>query len=444
MKKIFKNIWGWIINLLKIIMGFLSLGLTMAKKVFKKVFGTVVVLSFLVVPFLNNGINHSIAHWLWYPAMILIVISFVVDWLNKLKPVCDSPTVEFARKWGEALLLFAMISVFVINYYAIDKIWLWIIFAYVALYTPFFFLSLLVFDIKQTGKDAERHQKAFANIVKNIALYWFVDLFYMSVFNYWVVYTETQVFNTTWLWLQFIFGILSLVIITFNLVQVFLNGEKSLWFFMALELVIALITCGYLIFIIPDEDIQKIVLTIVSALLGGILTLVGVAWTIKDTNEKRQKDLERIENERKEEERKKYVPFVNFFTDINSKVDHTITVSKIDLPCSRKKKCYILEPWFLKNTDFSCFYISEVLINNYLIHINPYSFIDKKWVVRIKFKHCFVLSENIEYLGIQIKDMLGNNYRVTLDFETIRCDSGIIKIRGKGCYSSVLVEPVSN
>lgn len=283
-KKFFKNIWGWIINLWKLMIGFLSPVLRMAKKVFKKVFGTVVVLSFLVIPFLNNVINRTTAHWLWYPALILILISLVMDWFHKLKPVFDSSMVEFARKWGEALAVFAMISVFVFNYYDIDKKWLWVIFAYMAVYTPCFFLSLLGFDVKQNGKDVERHQNAFANVVKNIALYWFVDLFYMSVFNYWIIYIENQTFNTTWLSLQFVFGILSLVIITFNLTQVFLNGQKSLWFFMALELVIALTTCGYLIFIIPNEGIQEIVLTIVSALIGGILTLVGVAWTIKQTH----------------------------------------------------------------------------------------------------------------------------------------------------------------
>lgn len=284
MKDFLKNIWGWIINIWKIMMEFISPVLTIAKKVFKKVFGTVVVLSFLVIPFLNNVINHATAHWLWYPALILILISLVMDWFHKLKPVCDSPTVEFARKWGEALIAFAMISIFVINYYDIDKKWLWVIFAYMAIYTPCFFLSLLVFDVKQNGKDVERHKNDFANVVKNIALYWFVDLFYMSVFNYWIIYIENQTFNTTWLSLQFVFGILSLVIITFNLTQVFLNGQKSLWFFMALELVIALITCGYLIFIIPNCNIQEIVLTVVSALIGGILTLVGVAWTIKQTH----------------------------------------------------------------------------------------------------------------------------------------------------------------
>ena len=59
----------------------------------------------------------------------------------------------------------------------------------------------------------------------------------------------------------------------------------------------------YLIYIIPNKDLQAIVIPIVSAVYGGLITLVGVAWTIKDTNDKRKEDLIRIESERKEEER---------------------------------------------------------------------------------------------------------------------------------------------
>ena len=42
----------------------------------------------------------------------------------------------------------------------------------------------------------------------------------------------------------------------------------------------------YLIFLIPGESLQTIVLTITAAVYGGLLTLVGVAWTIKDNSEK--------------------------------------------------------------------------------------------------------------------------------------------------------------
>ena len=92
----------------------------------------------------------------------------------------------------------------------------------------------------------------------------------------------------------FVFGILAVVIIFFNLVNAFLNGAKVLRFFIVLEMIIALIMSGYMIFIIPNESLQEIVLTIVAALYGGILTLVGVAWTIKQTHEDdTKKDVQR-------------------------------------------------------------------------------------------------------------------------------------------------------
>ena len=400
MKKFLKNIWVWIVNLWKIMIGFLSPVLRMAKKVFKKVFGTVVVLSFLVVPFLNNNINHSTAHWLWYPALTFIILSLIMDWFHKLKPVFDSPIVEFARKWGEALAVFAMISVFVFNYYDMDEKWLWVIFAYIAVFTPCFFLSLLVFDVKQNGKDTEKHQKSLANIVKNIALYWFVDLFYMSVFNYWIIYIENQTFNTMWLSLQFVFGILSLVIITFNLTQVFLNGQRSLWFFMALEFVLALIICGYLIFIIPNCNIQEIVLTIASALLGGILTLVGVAWTIKkgdsDRRETQQLTLKPwiflMQGYLSQEEKKKLPKYI--FT--------TSGLAQNDA----KRFCV------LKNTDNGIAILKEISSKRYRYIPIGDAIVDKNSVFYLYVD--FEDDDEKEELRLTIEDVLHNEYNYKL------------------------------
>ena len=43
----------------------------------------------------------------------------------------------------------------------------------------------------------------------------------------------------------------------------------------------------YLIYLIPsEENLQEIVLSIVAAVIGGAITLAGVAWTIKDNSEK--------------------------------------------------------------------------------------------------------------------------------------------------------------
>ena len=207
---------------------------------------------------------------------------------------------------------------------------------------------------------------------------------------------------------------------------------------------IGLVTGIVLEYLVTNEDLRGILTTIFSAILGGTITLTGVAWTIKAGNDKQQKEIARIENDRKEEERKRYVPFVNLYTDKCNKPDHTITIPRVNLPCSCKKNYYIIESCFLKNTDFSAFCVSEIIINNYLIHVQPHSYIDRKWIVKIKFKHCFILDERIEYFGIQVKDMLGNVYNIAIDFEPIYYSNGFIKIKSKGCYPAELVKPNSN
>lgn len=69
---------------------------------------------------------------------------------------------------------------------------------------------------------------------------------------------------------------------------------------------------------VVENTLFSAIIGVYAAMLGGGITLVGVAWTIKDGNDKRQKELERIENERKEEERKKNIPYIKVVKGIES------------------------------------------------------------------------------------------------------------------------------
>ncbi len=40
----------------------------------------------------------------------------------------------------------------------------------------------------------------------------------------------------------------------------------------------------YLIYIIPNDDLQTIVIAIIAAIYGGLFTLAGVAWTINKSD----------------------------------------------------------------------------------------------------------------------------------------------------------------
>ena len=270
------------------------------KRILKIVFKALCIASligFATTPFLPSVVDHGVAQWIWYPSGIFFFIITVIDCLKNKEPVLESPEAEFLGRWGFFCLFPIWSSIFVFNYYDIDVLWLWIIFIIIAITVPFFFFSLFIVYFKSHNTNKSEHQTLVGNMIKYIFLYWFLDLLYLSIFNHWLVPT-------------FVFGIISLVMISFNLVDSFLHGATILRFFIALELVLGLCLSGYLIYIIPDETLQNIVLSISAALIGGIFTLLGVAWTIKKGDADRQADLWRIEEERKVEERKKHIPFI--------------------------------------------------------------------------------------------------------------------------------------
>jgi hypothetical protein len=101
-----------------------------------------------------------------------------------------------------------------------------------------------------------------------------------------------------------------MVYIFYNLTKAFLSNTPKHWLGLLQDFLWGVAITVYLIFLIPNDVLQTIVLSIIAAVYGGLLTLVGVAWTIKDTNDKRQEDFIRIDNERKEEERKKNIPYI--------------------------------------------------------------------------------------------------------------------------------------
>lgn len=402
------------------IKGVISTVLKVFKKIAIAVIGLTSLIAFLVVPFLHNCIDHTLAQWIWYPAVAILVLGSIVGNARNKRPMFKTPLFEFLGKWGEFSAYPIIISIFVFNYYEIDYAWMWVIFGIVALCIPTFFLSLLMFHIKNDHPSEEAKQKSALNIMKSILLYWFIDLLYMSIFNGWLIPT-------------FIFGILSIVIIFFNLINAFLNGAKSLRFFIVLEMILALIMSGYLIFIIPNESVQEIVLTIAAALYGGILTLVGVAWTIKDGNIKRQEDLDRIEKERKNDELRAYRPCAHFYSEYGAKIKEnkklTLNVhSKNDngLEIENNNPIYVKD-FILANSEHSSFYVYGVIINNDTIKLSPASFVRKEDFVRVCFQPIY-MNNAITKISLLLEDLLGNLYELSLNFE--KENSCVYKIIG--------------
>lgn len=384
------------------------------KYIFKGVFLLIIVLFFFTLPFLNNHIDHTIAQLLWYPSCILFIGNIVADCISTDVKSSKIPLYTFLENWGITALVFAFISIFVLRYYEIDNKWLWVIFAFIAIYTPIFFLSLLAFNIKYNKISKEDAQKASLNICKYILLYWLLDLFYMSIFNSWLIPT-------------IIFGVLSDIIIFFNLGTVFFNGDKSTRFLIVLDLLFGLGLSAYLIYIIPNKLLREIILTIVAAVFGGIFTLVGVAWTFKKGDEDRRADLHRIESERKEEERKKLVPYVNISNGFQPAFCAKAYVHKgLDFENKDDRhKCkgnvfhlIQIKDFDIKNISESNIIVAGISIDNKYYPFNKI-LLERNTTCRIQTTDnwSIAIPESIKSIKLLLCDILQNTYEIECEFD---------------------------
>lgn len=176
-----------------------------------------------------------------------------------------------------------------------------------------------------------------------------------------------------------------------------------------------------------NQALFSAVMGIYAAILGGAITLGGVAWTIKDGNEKRQKELERIENERKEEERKKYRPFVNVYAGYNLQglpstepirgTDWLKNTDKISNVWSEKLNiANNIRDCCFANTDFSNFYVWGIKIDDAMTSFKSYRYIRKNVYFQLIFTGSIYTEKPIEKLSLILEDMLGGLYELKLDF----------------------------
>lgn len=379
-----------------------------------RIIGIVAIISFVIVPFLHKIINHIFAQWIWYSSCAIFLLLLLIG--TKNNKTLENPLMDKICEIGVFWILPILPSAFVFNYYDIDYIWLWVIFAYTFILIPFTFMSLLTFKLKDEKCSQEEKREASLNIAKSIILYWFVDFLYMSIFNKWLIPT-------------FIFGVLAVLIVSFNLSDAFLNGMKNLRFFIALEMIIGLSVLGYLIYIIPDETIQNIVLTISAALLGGIFTLLGVAWTIKKGDADRKKYLWRMEEDRKEE-RKKCIPYIKLANEIQAvtaaKVQETKNLDfdkKEDVSKIQNDTFYVIKinMFTVKNVSPSNIILKGIYIN-YAYHQFLHNvLVESNGVcqVQIEINHWFYFPQSVTDIKLLIADILYNEYIVNCEFHSI-------------------------
>lgn len=111
-------------------------------------------------------------------------------------------------------------------------------------------------------------------IVGYIVFYWLCNLFYMSCF-----------INN--LICKYIFGGFIMLDIFMNLARAFSYPKDKTSFMrwgLLQDFIVGVVLSIYLIYIIPNTEVKEIVIPIIAAIYGGLITLVGVAWTIRKSD----------------------------------------------------------------------------------------------------------------------------------------------------------------
>lgn len=162
--------------------------------------------------------------------------------------------------------------------------------------------------------------------------------------------------------------------------------------------------------------------SVYAAVLGGGITLAGVAWTIKDA-----------ENKRKEEERKKHIPYVQIAHNDQALISATIQkIHTIDILNSEDRKkitgrefCSLCKLHFLiKNISSNNIVLHGAFIDEFYYEFETGALVEKDSVCEINIgdEKGLSLVEEIKTIQLKISDVIENYYIVDCIFEYVDTD----------------------
>lgn len=261
-------------------------------------------------------------------------------------------------KWLDIIIFLIYLAIAIPLHFLWDAFtmhWFW--FGFFIVFIPVSFINFFTFFVIRKKPNEKQKKNLGINIVKYVFLCWLYDLLYMSIFNNWLI-------------LEYVFGVLAISIIFYNLTKAFLSEYNSLKWMLLFDLIFGVGLSIYLIYILPDVNLQTIMTSIISALYGGFLTLIGVAWTIRHTNAEKKKD-----------ELKAIHPFIypfNSFNDFDSKQLVTLEFFEENMQISKSK--YV---GMIKNTDNGILILKELIVDDERFYIRHGDILDKNSFAQI-------------------------------------------------------------
>lgn len=301
------------------------------------------------------------------------------------------------------LFYYIFSGIFVINYFNTSFNWLWFIFGLIIISVPFG-LYFINYWYKLKNKLTKEQKLNFKrNAVKYSLFYYALDLFYMSFI----------IENIT---CKYIFGSVIILYIFYNSTKAFINNIKPRIIFIVQDVFIGLGITIYLIFIIPNSDLRNVITSIVSAVFGGYVTLLGVAWTIKDNS-----------RNRKEDERQYKIPYLYLskeksnicFESFDNKLFETMQNITKSVKCS-----FIIEQVTLKvSRNSDCIPIGFIL-NDCFFKLNNKHLLERGTIFNLEITKRIELFSmySVQSLYLVCMDTINNYYKYECELKILNDD----------------------
>ena len=261
----------------------------------------------------------------------------------------------------------------------------WCICTIVFLMVPFGATGLKDMVVEKAKVNNEQDKIVNSRVIQVVLYFWFMDFVALCVFQRWLV-------------MSLVFGIIALIIIYYNISLAFVSKSKynrTLDYGILFDFVFGIALTVYLIYIIPNADVKEIVIPVVAAVYGGLLTLVGVVLTIKKSD-----------RDRKEDEVKKAKPMFAYnmlmqeprLDDVMQRVCMSDTLEQLQNACD----VYVV----LENSNLSTFEIKRIYHDDNWVNVEGNTIVlpSSKCILNFRF------SDKPTSLFLEIEDILGNKY----------------------------------
>lgn len=362
-------------------------------KIVIPIIGLLSLVVILLFPFLSNALNPLFA-------IIGFVCSLAVFPIIVLTGNSKNKKIDIATM---ILVYYIFGGIFVINYFNTPFNWLWFIFGLIIIGVPFSLYFINCWYKSKNKPTKEQTLNFKQNVVKYTLFYYVLDLFYMS-------------FIIENLLCRYIFGGIIILYIFYNSTKAFINNIKPRILSIVHDVFIGLGITIYLISIITNDDLRNVVTSIVSAVFGGYVTLLGVAWTIKDNSRNRKED-ERLSKvpylyivkENYDKTFKSFAPVLDeAFKTFNDETTH----------------CVSINDFIIKNSNNSDCVPCGFVLNGKFYHFDNMFFVKRNKCFKVEIAHNHTLnSKQYEVtLNIIVKDVLDNFYQFNCELNLENSD----------------------